>query len=91
MQPIKKVSFAILKELRVGFLKVDSSIVLQILRDRSALAKLTAINRVAHTVGIKTIAEFVESDEIIAALQEIGIDYAQGTGVSSPIPLAHLD
>lgn len=86
-----KVSFAILKELRVGFLKIDSSIVLQILRDRSALAKLTAINRVAHTVGIKTIAEFVESDEIMAVLQEIGIDYAQGTGVSSPIPLAHLD
>ncbi len=86
-----KVSFAILKELRVGFLKIDSSIVLQILRDRSALAKLTAINRVAHTVGIKTIAEFVESDEIIATLQEIGIDYAQGTGISSPIPLAQLD
>ena len=86
-----KVSFAILKELRVGFLKIDSSIVLQILRDRSALAKLTAINRVAHMVGIKTIAEFVESDEIIVKLQEIGIDYAQGIGISSPMPVAQID
>jgi len=86
-----KVSFAILKELRVGFLKIDSSIVLQILRDRSALAKLVAINRVAHTVGIKTVAEFVESDEIIMKLQEIGIDYAQGNGISSPMPLAQID
>ena len=86
-----KVSFAILKELRVGFLKIDSSIILQILRDRSALAKLVAINRVAHTVGIKTIAEFVESDEIVAKLEEIGIDYAQGIGIASPIPLAQMD
>lgn len=86
-----KVSFAILKELRVGFLKIDSGIVLQILRDRSALAKLVAINRVAHTVGIKTIAEFVESDEVVAKLQEIGIDYAQGLGISSPMPLAQID
>ena len=86
-----KVSFSILKDLRVGFLKIDSSIILQILRDRSALAKLVAINRVAHTVGIKTIAEFVESDEIVAKLQEIGIDYAQGLGISSPTPLAQID
>ncbi len=86
-----KVSFAILKELRVGFLKIDSSIILQILRDRSALAKLVAINRVAHTVGIKTIAEFVESDEIVVKLQEIGIDYAQGLGISSPMPLPQID
>ena len=85
------VSFAILKELRVGFLKIDSSIVLQILRDKSALAKLTAINRVAHTVGIKTIAEFVESEEIVAKLQEIGIDYAQGLGISAPMPLPQLN
>ena len=86
-----KVSFAILKELRVGFLKIDNSIILQILRDRSAMAKLVAINRVAHTVGIKTIAEFVESDEIMAKLQEIGIDYAQGLGIASPMPLAQMN
>lgn len=86
-----KVSFVILKELRVGFLKIDSSIILQVLRERSALAKLVAINRVAHTVGIKTIAEFVESDEIIAKLQEVGVDYAQGLGISSPKPLAEID
>lgn len=82
-----KVSFLILKELRVGFLKIDSSIILQILRDRSALAKLVAINRVAHTIGIKTIAEFVESEDIVATLQEIGVDYAQGLAICVPAPL----
>lgn len=86
-----KVSFTILKELRVGYLKIDSSIILHILRDKSALAKLVAINRVAHTVGIKTIAEFVESDDIFAKLQEIGIDFAQGIGISSPMPLTQID
>lgn len=85
-----KVSFTVLKELRVGYLKIDSGIILQILRDKSALAKLVAINRVAHTVGIKTIAEFVESDDIFAKLKEIGADFAQGVGISSPVPLGQI-
>ncbi|CAG4882950.1 Diguanylate phosphodiesterase [Georgfuchsia toluolica] len=85
-----KVSFTILKKLRVGYLKIDSGIILKILRDKSALAKLVAINRVAHTVGIKTIAEFVESDAILEKLQEIGVDFAQGIGISSPMPLTQI-
>lgn len=82
-----KVSFDILKDLPVGFLKIDSSIVLKMLRDESALAKLKSINRVAHTVGINTIAELVESDEMIAKLRQIGIDYAQGMAIGIPMPL----
>jgi EAL domain-containing protein (putative c-di-GMP-specific phosphodiesterase class I) len=35
---------------------------------------------------IKTIAEFVENDAILAELQNIGIDYAQGYGISKPQP-----
>ena len=79
-----RVSFAILKDLRVAYLKIDSSIVLQVDRDRSALAKLNAINRVAQTVGIKTIAEFVESDAMVSRLRVLRIDYAQGSGISPP-------
>lgn len=82
-----KVSFDILKDLPVGFLKIDSSIVLRMLRDDSALAKLKSINRVAHTVGINTIAEFVESEAMIAKLREVGIDYAQGLAIGVPMPL----
>jgi EAL domain-containing protein (putative c-di-GMP-specific phosphodiesterase class I) len=81
------VSFKLLKDVPVRFLKIDSKIVLQVLRDKSAVAKLKAISHVAQSLGIGTIAEFVESDAVIAKLREIGIDYAQGLGIAAPMPL----
>ena len=81
------VSLDILKNFTVDFIKIDGTVILNILRDEVDLAKATAINRVAHAVGIKTIAEFVESDEILTKLRELGIDYAQGFGISRPRPL----
>jgi EAL domain-containing protein (putative c-di-GMP-specific phosphodiesterase class I) len=51
------------------------------------LAKVTAINRVAKKIGVKTIAEMVESEDTITSLREIGIDFAQGFGISRPRPL----
>lgn len=86
-----KVSFTILKELRVAYIKIDGGIILQILRDKSALAKLVSINRAAHAIGIKTIAEYVESDEIFEKLEEIEVDFVQGIGISSPVPLAQIE
>ncbi|MBI2959671.1 MAG: EAL domain-containing protein [Betaproteobacteria bacterium] len=84
------VSLEVLKNLPVDYIKIDGTVVLNILRDQVELAKATAINRVAHAVGIKTIAEFVESDQILARLREIGIDYAQGFGISRPLPLNEI-
>jgi EAL domain-containing protein (putative c-di-GMP-specific phosphodiesterase class I) len=49
-----------------------------------------AINRVAHEAGIATIAECVENEETFAALRELAVDFAQGFGVSRPLPLAQL-
>lgn len=84
------VSIDILKILSVDFIKIDGNVILNILRDDVDVAKATAINRVAHAVGIKTIAEFVESDEILAKLRELEIDYAQGFGISRPCPLNEI-
>jgi PAS domain S-box-containing protein len=84
------VSFKVLKDIHVRYLKIDSKIVLQILRDKSAVAKLKAISHVAQSLGIKTIAEFVENDASIAKLREAGIDYAQGLGISPPMPLNEI-
>jgi EAL domain-containing protein (putative c-di-GMP-specific phosphodiesterase class I) len=42
------------------------------------------IDHVGKVMGIKTVAEFVESRAILAALREIGVDYAQGYAISSP-------
>jgi len=57
-------------------------------RDPVKLANVTAISRVAKKIGVETIAKLVESEETIARLREIGIDFAQGFGISRPRPLA---
>ncbi len=82
-----KVLFDLIRGFQVEFLKIDGSIILDILHDPVKLAKVTAINRVAKKIGVKTIAELVESEEIIAKLREIGIDFAQGFAISRPRPL----
>lgn len=72
---------------QVEFLKIDGSVILNIHRDAVELAKVAAINRVAKKIGVRTIAEFVENDETMDALQKIGVDFAQGFGISKPRPL----
>jgi PAS domain S-box-containing protein len=83
-----RISFDLIRGFRVEFLKVDGGIIFNILRDPVELAKITAINNVAKKIGVKTIAELVENEETIAKLREIGIDFAQGFGISRPQPLA---
>jgi PAS domain S-box-containing protein len=82
-----RVLFDLIRGFQVEFLKLDGRVVLDILRDPEKLAKVTAINQVAKKIGVQTIAEMVESEEIIAKLREIGIDFAQGFGISRPRPL----
>ena len=83
-----QILFDLIRGFQVDFLKIDGSIIFDILRDPVALAKVIAINRVTKKIGIKTVAELVESEETIAKLKEIGVDFAQGFGISRPRPLA---
>ncbi len=83
-----RTSFDLIRGFRVEFLKIDGNIIFNILRNPVDLAKITAINQVAKLIGVKTIAELVENEETIAKLREIGIDFAQGFGISRPQPLA---
>lgn len=81
----------ILNDVKVDYLKIDGSLVCNILRDPNDLEQVTSINQLAHQNGIKTIGELVESDEIIAKLSELGIDYAQGFGVAKARPFRELE
>jgi diguanylate cyclase (GGDEF)-like protein/PAS domain S-box-containing protein len=83
-------SFAYLKNLPVDYLKIDGSFVKQLHRDPIDCAMVEAIHRVGHVMGIATIAEFVESGEILERLRAIGVDYAQGYGIARPQPLESL-
>jgi diguanylate cyclase (GGDEF)-like protein len=77
-------SFGYLKHLPVDYLKIDGKFVKGLLKDRVNYAMVEAINRVGQVIGLKTIAEFVENDDMLAALHAIGIDFAQGYGVQRP-------
>ena len=79
-------SFAYLKHLPVDFLKIDGGFVKNMADDPIDRAMVEAINSVGHITGKQTIAEFVDSDRVIALLREIGVDYAQGYGVAKPRP-----
>lgn len=83
-------SFAYLKNLPVDYLKIDGLFVKDILEDRVDLTMVKAINEVAHVMGKKTIAEFVENQNIFDLLQTLGVNYAQGYGIAQPVPLREL-
>ncbi len=81
-------SFAYLKTLPVDFLKIDGGFVRDITRDPMDRAIVEAINRIGQTVGLKTVAEFVEDQATWQELVRMGVDYAQGYALHRPEPLA---
>jgi EAL domain-containing protein (putative c-di-GMP-specific phosphodiesterase class I) len=80
-------SFGYLKNLLVDYLKLDGSFIKNMVNDNIDLAMVEAINQIGHTMQIKTIAEFVEDKETLAAVREVGIDYAQGYAIAKPVPI----
>ena len=83
-------SFAYLKNLPVDFLKIDGMFVKDILDDPIDFEMVKSINEIGHVMGKKTIAEFVENEAVLAKLDEIGVDYAQGYGVGMPAPIESI-
>lgn len=53
-------------------------------------AFIRAIVLVSHRIGMRAIAEFVETGHTLAKLREIGVDYAQGFGIGKPGPIAEV-
>ena len=83
-------SFGYLSNLEVDYIKIDGHFVKNILSDPLSRSVVDSINRIGHVLGISTIAEFVESKEIAAVLERLGVDYVQGFGIHRPEPLAAL-
>ncbi len=84
-------SYAYLKNLPVDYLKIDGAFVKDIVNNPSDYAVVKSICEIGHFMGKKVIAEFVENDEILALLKELGVDYAQGYGIEKPCLLSDLN
>ncbi|MFT5542928.1 MAG: diguanylate cyclase (GGDEF)-like protein/PAS domain S-box-containing protein [Glaciecola sp.] len=80
-------SYGYLKNLPVDYVKIDGNFIRNILSDPIDLAMVTSIRDVADAMNIKTVAEFVESDDIMVQLGKMGLDYAQGFCIAKPAPL----
>ncbi len=82
-------SFAYLKDLPFDYLKIDGSFVKDVDTNPVHYALVDGVNRIGHTMGMLTIAEFVHSDSVRRTLIDIGVDYLQGYELAMPAPLYH--
>lgn len=83
-------SYGHLKHLPVDYIKIDGSFIRSVADDVADLALVRSINEMGHLMGKRTIAEYVENDQIRALMAEIGVDYVQGYGIEKPRPLESL-
>ncbi len=83
-------SFRYLKALRVDYLKIDRGFVRDLLDSEFDLAMVEAFHKIGGVLGIRVIAEGVESREVLERLRDVGLDYAQGYVHGRPSPLEEL-
>jgi EAL domain-containing protein (putative c-di-GMP-specific phosphodiesterase class I) len=76
-----------IKHLPVDFVKIEGSFVRAILSDSVARAMVEAVCHIGRAIHATLVAEWVETDALLAQVKELGIDYAQGYAVGAPQPL----
>lgn len=85
-------NFEYLIKLNADYIKIDGSLIKDILLNKNNQEIVITIVDFAKRQGFKTIAEFVSSKEIFDKVKELGLDYAQGYYIHEPKPeiLAHI-
>jgi len=79
-------NFNHLIHLNVDYLKIDGSIIKNINDDQNAELITRTLVDFAQRLGMETIAEFVDSQEVLDKVTEIGVDYSQGFFLGKPAP-----
>jgi EAL domain-containing protein (putative c-di-GMP-specific phosphodiesterase class I) len=83
-------SLSYLRQLPVTTLKIDGSFVRDILKDTRSESMVQAIAQLARGMGITTVAEYVETDELRHRIAALGVDYGQGFAIGRPTPLQEV-
>ncbi|MDI1363213.1 EAL domain-containing protein [Methylotenera sp.] len=83
-------SFTYLKNFDVDYLKIDGTFVKEMHINKIDHAMVRSIHSVAEAMNIKTVAEFVENEEILRELKSIGVHYGQGLYLGGPVTVKGL-
>ena len=84
-------SLSYLRELPIDEFKLDRSFILPMAQDDRAAALVASTIALAHSLGLRMVAEGVETQVVYAELARLGCDQAQGFFMSRPLPAAQLD
>ncbi len=88
-------SLTYLKRFAVDKLKIDQSFIRDLMADAESGAIVQAIVQMARSLNLKTVAEGIEDDAVLAHLKTLACDQGQGYGIARPMPaqalLAFLD
>lgn len=77
-------SFGYLKTLSVDYLKIDGHFIRHLLEDSVSQTIVESIQHIGSSMGLKTVAEYVETPQVLEELKNIGIDYVQGFAIAEP-------
>ncbi|MGQ0384278.1 MAG: putative bifunctional diguanylate cyclase/phosphodiesterase [Gammaproteobacteria bacterium] len=83
-------SLAYLRALPVSVLKIDGAFVRDTGDNQRTESMVRAIAQLAHTMGMETVAEYVETDALRERMTALGVDFGQGFAIGRPVPLADV-
>jgi EAL domain-containing protein (putative c-di-GMP-specific phosphodiesterase class I) len=77
-------TFHYIKKFPIDFIKIDGEFILNIHHDKKDWAFVKSIVALAKELGVYSVAEFVETEETMVLLKEMGVDYVQGYHIGRP-------
>jgi EAL domain-containing protein (putative c-di-GMP-specific phosphodiesterase class I) len=83
-------SLVYLKSLPVSVLKIDGAFVRDAGTNQRTESMVRAIAQLARTMGMETVAEYVETDELRTRMASLGVDYGQGFAIGRPVPVDQI-
>jgi len=83
-------SFSYLRNLPIDYLKIDRAFICNVASDPIDHAMVETIQRIGGIMDVRTVAEGVESEDVLAALSLIGVHFAQGNHIRRPVPLVQM-
>ena len=84
-------SFTYLKNLPVDYLKIDGHFIRNVAEDSVDESMVKAIREVGHAMGIETIAERVETKQVLEKLGSLGVEFAQGFYIARPVSVKSFE